>query len=580
MIGRAWIALALVTALASGARAQDMDLRVRDLPLPAPTSLHIRDGDDSPVSLRAAQADSAAPLARPGDDNPFELQERLRRQLSESDLVGQQRDLNDKVVFRFNLGYGLDDGKPSPCPPTPGICDPENDVPLSSGRTLGEAGYQRLRTYTFGDLVAGTRGLGARSLSFYFAAAFRFDTGDPISTAVPSVYDADDIRRRQVRSAYGEVEANTLFSNKWLKPFWFKAGRMYEYGAGIVQFDGVNFGYDLSWLSTSLWTGQRVSNWGFDYADLAGNDPEVPGFAAGWDVRLDFFRWRRWPLVVFATGMTFDDQDFGEQGIAYQYNRDISLRGSVRSIEGKAARRTLTLRARVSNVSTLFAEVDNRSDDDWVYDMLARETTLGGIDDPRAFLNLGKPLPRTMLRVRAGTVLFDAIDVLVSGAVAVEHAASDVAPSAFSATFLEGGAAFELRVRRAVRVGGSFDARVYKRDTQSLIDMAGPGTLLDQTGSFGERGFIQAGGRLQYSTGARGFTANTELYGRVYDHQSPYFETDELENEARVGGRFTVESWVGKQLRVKGIYDVSGALRYAPEITGLKTLRVMMEGTF
>jgi hypothetical protein len=304
---------------------------------------------------------------------------------------------------------------------------------------------------------------------------------------------------------------------------------------------------------------------------------------SGTSIVVDLYKWRKWPLVAFASGINFGDKNFGEQGVAYQYNRDISLRGSIRSIDNDAARQTLTLRARVSEVTTLFAELDNRSDSDWIYDMLVREIDLGAAPDPEDFLNLGAPLPRTLVRLRAGTVLFDAIDVLISGALAVEHAANDLPNSAFSSSFAEAGAAFDFRVRRAIRVGGQFDARIYRRDDLRLDEPPADGVvgnLLDETGSFGERGFLQAGGRVQYSTGAKGFTANAELYGRVYDHQSPYFQPDELDNELRVGGRFTIQAFVDDRLRLKAIYDVSGQLEYAPEITGVKSLRVMMEGTF
>lgn len=569
---------AVLSVAAHSAWADDWpDLRVHSLPLPSPTSLDIR----TRVALAEDAKQPAA--AKPDDEaktdegNPFELQQRLRKRLSESDTVGQQRDLSDKLVFRFNIGFGLDDGKPQ-CPfgVNEDDCNKSGAL-LNSGQSLTGAGYQQLRSYTYGDLVAGTRGLVFDSLSSYFAASFRYDEETPVTSSIPSVHDNNDVDAILIRSAYGEAEGDKLFEKSWLRPFIFKAGRMYEYGAGVVHYDGASFFYEKGPVAINLWGGARVGYWG---NDLSGTSDSVSGFG----LTLDFYKWRKWPLVAFANSISYDSISFANQGVAYQFNRDISLRGNIRSVDDQAARQQLTLRARLSQVTTVFAEIDNRTEDDWVYDMLVRDAVvLGEAPDPQDYLNLGKPLPRTLIRLRAGTVLFDAVDVLVSGAVAVEHASEKSSSDAFSPSFVEGGAAFDLRVRRAIRVGGSFNARIYRRDSVLLDEDPNDsiaGGVLETTGSFGERGFVQAGGRIQYSTGAKGLTASADLYGRVYDHQSPYFESDVLDNERRIGGRFAIQAHIGDQMLVKAIYDVSGSLRYAPEITGIKSLRVMMEGTF
>lgn len=66
-----------------------------------------------------------------------------RRQL-EADVQALPKPLTDKLIFRFNLGMGLDGGQPG-------------GAPRISGDSLDEVNdYQRLRIYGFGDSVEGS----------------------------------------------------------------------------------------------------------------------------------------------------------------------------------------------------------------------------------------------------------------------------------------------------------------------------------------------------------------------------------------------------------------------------------------
>ncbi len=549
--------------------AAQADLELHALPSPEPTTLAIRAADDR------APPPPQKPAKRPARASPpataqelFELNPLGRRELSDSDRVGQQRSLDERVIFRFNIGFGLDGGTPS------------ETGELISGHPLEDPmlGYERLRPYTFGDAVAGTRGFGLDSINTYFATAFRFDqvVGSPAFTGVPSIQDNSEVPEVRVRSAYAEAEQFT--ENRWLRPLYVRAGRMFQYGPAVAHFSGVDAGYKHKSFRLALWGGERVSLWGFNGGD---NGIEDGSAVYGSELEIDFYQAYRFPAVVTFRSMHFDGTDHTDTGVAYQYNPNVQLRASLRAIDSDAARQNLTLRARVSSVTTVYAELDNRTRNDWVYDLLVADSVYPQTD-PRIYLNLGEPLPRTMLRVRAGTVLLDALDVLLSGAAAVEHGndAKDV-PSAFSPSYFEAGAAVDVRIRRAIRVGTSFEARRYRRQELALVDMpADTDPLPPDTSSMGERGFIQGGARVNYSTGARGFNADFEFYARAYSPQSPYIPVDELSIDNRIGGRFGVESWLGSRLRLKGVYDVSGSLDPAPELTGVKSLRVIMEGTF
>jgi hypothetical protein len=50
--------------------------------------------------------------------------------------------------------------------------------------------------------------------------------------------------------------------------------------------------------------------------------------------------------------------------------------------------------------------------------------------------------------------------------------------------------------------------------------------------------------------------------------------------DLRGGGRFTLDAWVGSQLRLFASYDVSSQIDFQREITGFKSLRLMMEGNY
>ena len=52
------------------------------------------------------------------------------------------------------------------------------------------------------------------------------------------------------------------------------------------------------------------------------------------------------------------------------------------------------------------------------------------------------------------------------------------------------------------------------------------------------------------------------------------------EFDVRGGGRVSFDAWVTQRLRLRAEYDLSSALDWAPEIRGLKALRVLAEGQF
>jgi hypothetical protein len=543
-------------------RPRRLDLWPRHLPIVIPTSLTMRPrARAAPLRRRVAAAAPAGASRPAGAARPAGGARPASPELA---VPGQR--LDEKVVFRANIGFGIDGGQPS------------NSKKLLSGDTLDDQNdYSSLRSYGFGDLVLGTRGLLLPSLGTYFASEFRFDQDiDRPTQAVPSVHYADGVQDVLVRSAYGEAQG--FIHIPWLRPLYLRAGRQFKYGVTVAHFDGLTLGYDTRPVGASIWFGSRVSLYGLGQNPIGSQDKYF-----GASARVDLSELsRRTPLVLTLDTLQFSGFSHREYAVAYRWKPDILIRGSARQLDTNLARETVSVWARLSEVTTLTAEIDNRSGDDWIYDLiLFRPPERDG--DPRSYLNLGPPLPRVQLDVRAGTVILRNLDVLVRGAAAVEHAQDEDAP--FSPTYIEAGAALEVRLRRDLRLGSTFTARRYRRDAvDTVADTDGVPDPLPELGNrVGETSFYEGGVGVDYSVGARRFSASGELYGRLYQRQGPYDPQPAIvdDPDLRTGGRFSVEGWASNRLRIKAEYDVSiSDIDLAPELRGIKSLRVLAEGSF
>jgi hypothetical protein len=108
---------------------------------------------------------------------------------------------------------------------------------------------------------------------------------------------------------------------------------------------------------------------------------------------------------------------------------------------------------------------------------------------------------------------------------------------------------------------------------------------------------VEGGVVARFSGGARKFSAALEIFARRTRWAERYRDdgmtdsqiggTGDLEGDIilgefdwRGGGRASFDAWVTRQLRLRAEYDISSALDWAPEIRGLKSLRVLAEGQF
>jgi len=275
--------------------------------------------------------------------------------------------------------------------------------------------------------------------------------------------------------------------------------------------------------------------------------------------------------------------------------RNVVIRSSTRFHDGDLADQRLIVRARVSEESTITVDSSYRTESNWFYDYasLAAQPVAGKTTkiDPAAarFLDLGPVRPRFLAAVLAGTVLAQNVDVQARGAVAldVERDATDADLNPHLPEYIEGGAGVEVRVRRALAMQATFlirdnrlpapSNRAQHRDPAMHPDDLPPPYLL------GEEHVLELGLGVRYSAGARRFSATGELYGRQVRWAEGYFGTDDRPIaylDRHGGGRFGFDAWVNPRVRLRAEYDLSTLLSLAPEVRGLKTLRLTLEGTY
>ena len=140
-----------------------------------------------------------------------------------------------------------------------------------------------------------------------------------------------------------------------------------------------------------------------------------------------------------------------------------------------------------------------------------------------------------------------------------------------------GGGGADNATRATIRVlrQAGVEVETFERDSRSI----------------GERNLIEGGAQVRFTGGARRFSASAEIYARrtryavlYVDDQiaSPFTEALEPLDDTTVhgGGRFLFEAWVSPRLRMRAEYELTNRFASAPEIAGLKALRLVAEGHY
>jgi len=565
----------LLIALAATAEASPRDVDLRARPLPTPRSLRMRAAQAEP-----AAAPAAAPIAEPSSADAIIIRRRAR---DDAELPP----LDERLVVRVDLGLAVDGARLSGLANYGGVCPlgtPDAagrcscPVPDDCDTDLLDDRYQSVRNYGFGELYLGSRGLGAAHLSTYLSAHTRFASRLGASVAaIPSPYDR--VTDLQTRAAW--LESDGLFERPWLAPLRARAGRMFVYGPSIVHMDGLVLAYERSWWEVSTYTGARVPTY---RSDLSFGEDLHRGAAVGGTIaRVDLRRFDL-PIVLSTSTLRYaEGVDHSDLQANWVPRPDIVIRSSTRLLDSNLARQRLLVRARISEVTQVSIDGQWRAERDWFWDYasLSAEQDLAA----RQYLDLGPVRPRLQAAIQAGTVIAQNVDLLARGAIALdgERGATDEELNPHLPEYIEGGAGIEVRLRRALALAASALIRDYRRPfTPDNLDADGA-QLMPRPHLLGEEYIVEGGIAARFTGGARRYSANGELYGRqtrwapVYQ-RAPGLDVDTIDRHG--GGRFWLEAWVNPRVRLRGEYDITTLVDFAPEFRGLKTLRLFLEGTY
>jgi len=111
------------------------------------------------------------------------------------------------------------------------------------------------------------------------------------------------------------------------------------------------------------------------------------------------------------------------------------------------------------------------------------------------------------------------------------------------------------------------------------------------TANVGERNLLEGGVQVRFTGGARKFSASGEIYARRTRYARLYVDDAVAEPLAESldpltdsvihgGGRFIFEAWISPRLRLRTEYELTNRFAAAPEIAGLKALRIIAEGRY
>jgi hypothetical protein len=545
---------------------------------------------------RAAQTTPAsAPSAPPKPAEP------APQPVEPASEPARVRDLSQRVSARVNLGYVVDGTQLNAATPVfaPGAHDNTTD-----------AYFSKIRAYGFGEGYLSTHGVAFDSLSSYFAGRWilvhqneRFapnslelqDTPGN-STRPPPVATWFERSGFEPRAAW--IEAKDFMPQKWLAPLRIRGGEQYVYGPWVLHFYGAVAGWDGKLVRGTLYGGSYVPDYTFNPA-LPSARAAIGGGSIKFDLRdLD----NPLPITLGAESVNLSSGT-GSQGtnhnqyeVDWRPRRDFALIAQARQLAGKFVNEHVQLRARYHEVTNLVFDLTHRSSTDWRWDPTVIDP------DPVAakrYLDLGPVLPQLLASARAGTLIAENIDVYARGAVAADLARADAQlRDTYSASYLEGGGALEVRLRRTIALGASLLSRQTVRDDQvsaEIIDVPNqPDAIpVNASSQMGERGFSEAGLTARLSLGARKFSMLFEVYGRRTRYTLDYcdlpmgasdcrsaLDTGIASVAYRGGGRVQIDAWIGNRLRLFASYDLSSPLDFTPNITGYKSLRLVMEGIY
>jgi hypothetical protein len=601
---RTAVIVAILAAVAGDARSENdrIDLRLRTIPPPPIASLAMRGNGDGPIfqpretrkigdgpvfqvretrgeaspatSPRSAAPGGVGAAARATAEEPTEATDGGEyRALPES-----WRDVEERVIFRVNAGYGLDSAATSGDVARSGVAPDDVTDPYGNR-------YAATRQYLLGDAVLGSRGVLVPSLNTYLLAQYSLDAGGDTFSAFPGVYDARDGRAVLVHSAYAEVEGIGGPGTPLDKLF-VRAGRQYRHGGArfISHFDGVTAAYDVPAFELSGFVGRRVALFLDDDPGLLGGaglalrGRDLAGVPV--DLSVDYLRFdgdRSYLELVGRVGLPGEIK-LALFGRAVDHGAAAGMDEEEDEGDGDAGgfglgRLGARARAPVGHRLFVTAEVERIFAREAAYDYInpvpVDVVTVGEELGPGLALDRGAD--ETRVGATAMALVTRSIEAY---GFARASLVADGGASGFVRPYREGGGAARLLLGRRASASGQYKLRLHELDA----DANEAGTAFGDTGGSGVSSFHEVSGELRYSLGHRKATAAAGAYLRVYALQTPYAE---VSNDTRGGGRFDVQWWATKMFRIRASGEVAQASpAYARELGLLASVRVLAEASF
>jgi hypothetical protein len=471
----------------------------------------------------------------------------------------------EELAFRFDLGFALDGAALS-------------GEPSRSGHSLGGQDLAQVRSYGFGDIFVGSRGFFLPNLTGFFSAHYRL--GNSLGRPPPIAEPDRRANELLARSAWAEIKDPT--KRRWLSPLRVRAGRFYVYGPWVSHVDGLTVAWDGPVVTAAATFGANVTTL------TAGQRSGLPEPVSQLSVRGDFTAHKRkLPLVAGAELLSTNGHAHLHAQLAWQPRATLAIGASARTLDGKLVNERLSVRARIREINSIFAEISHQDARDWRWDPQLVDHVPPMSGEPRGYLELGPVLPRLTFQVRAGTVLYDNVDLFVRAAGASDLRDELKTPaSSFSAAYAELGGALEVRLRRTLAVGAQLTSRTTRRtETEPRRDSNDEAEALPlpENGTYGDVSFVEGGGTARLSLGARTLTFSGEAYARRTRFAALYVDPnseERIDATTHLGGRAAVDAWINRRLRVMARYELVTQVKRAPEITGFKALRVIVEATF
>jgi hypothetical protein len=569
---------ALVLVCLAGVASAEPNLKVEREPPPRHLRMRPRAAQTAPAPpARKPTAMPAAPRSAGTDLTPI------------AGLDGV-RDIKQPVSFSLSLGYQIDGSRPT------------GRARLGSTAPRTGVDYETLRSYGFAEGFLSTRGIGVQSLSSYFAVRFQAarplevnqdlladEEKDPNGRDIPLASPIATWFERsgaELRTGWGEMR--DFLPKRWgLSRLRVRVGDQYIYGPWIVHMFGTNIAYEGPAVTLSLFGGFRRSDYTREQED---NQPFTNGGTFRFDLR----------GLVTKVPVAIDGEYLGvskstatgqpattssQLQVDWRPQRDFVVIAAQRWLNGDLANQRLEIRTRFREVTNVVAEVMRRLDEDWRWDptLARRENRQMDPTEAKRYLDLGPPRAQTLLSLRGGTLIAENVDLFARVARSADQSDPDAPVTSYTSSYTELAGAAEIRLRRTVALGASVLRRSTERPPpQPILDERNIEQPLPEAAQMGEESFTEAGGSIRMTLGARRFSALLELYGRrtrmTRSYVDPLLPIDQF--DTRGGGRFAIDAWVGRRIRLYASYDVSSALESAPEITGYKSLRLTLTGVY